>query len=227
MTAGTASQRTLAIREAKFPRKSQVIPYGRCRRFLPSFLATNKYDVAALDEEIEHVKLKAKNELNDWKRAEYKRNQSALEVLKETLTKLKSKKFLFSVGPADHTLLIEEVRINSRADPIITFTEKDGTLRSGGCVTFFAATKQARRNIEERRKLVAAILHWSMQDAGGNIVPLEKLCIAYDVFGGEITSAPKAIDKLRANIRGSCKEAAKLWDGVAPPNDYDGPDWES
>jgi hypothetical protein len=225
MTADTAGQRNAAIREAKFPRKGQVIPYGGSRRFVGPFLSSNAYDVAALDHQIERHKERHKTEERPWHKAEEKRNQTALEKLKETLTKLRAKKFTFAAGPHDLTMAIEQVRVNTRLDPLIFWAGKDGVMRSGGCVMFFAASVLSRKKIEERRKLVAALIYWSMQEAGGNIEPLEKLCVSFDLFGGEIIAAPKAIDRLRGSIRVSCREAATLWDGVEPPEGYDGPDW--
>ncbi len=226
MTADTARQRNAAIREAKFPRKGQVIPYGGSRRFVGPFLSSNAYDKSALDHQIERYKERHKTEMRPWHKAEAKRNQTALERLKEVLAKVRAKKFTFAAGPHDLTMMVEQVRVNTRLDPLIFWAGKDGVMRSGGCVMFFAASAVSRKRIEERQKLVAALIHWAMQDAGGNIAPLEKLCVSFDLFGGEIVSAPTAIDRLRGNIRVACQEAATLWDKVEPPDGYDGPDWQ-
>jgi hypothetical protein len=117
------------------------------------------------------------------------------------------------------------VRTNTRLDAGLIEEAADGSAYGGGCVLFTASTDASRKYIEERRKNVAAIVMWSLEKAGGNIEPLPRLCLSFDVFGETVIKAPTSVERLRANTRQSCVEVAGAWDRVAPPPGYDGPDW--
>jgi hypothetical protein len=156
-------------------------------------------------------------------RDEMKRCIESIAAFKRTFSKRRLRRYQFIRGPTDLTMKLDGVRVNARLDASITETGTDGVSYSGGCVLFMASTDAARRNIESRRNSVAALVNWSLE--GGNIDPLPRLCLSFDVFGETITRAPTAIDRLRNAIESSCGEAAARWDKVAPPNDYDGPPW--
>ncbi|MBV9509301.1 MAG: hypothetical protein JO303_03340, partial [Caulobacteraceae bacterium] len=114
--------------------------------------------------------------------------------------------------------------INARLDPpAIERKAEDAFV--GGCVLFFSNTEDGRRNIEDRRKFVAATVHWALDSHEQNIAPLPKLCISFDVFGNEIIRAPTSFQRLRKTMTDACREAAAKWPGVEPPQGYDGPDW--
>jgi hypothetical protein len=44
----------------------------------------------------------------------------------------------------------------------VTETDDAGVAYSGGCVLFIANTDAARKNVEERRKAVAALIYWEL-----------------------------------------------------------------
>ena len=221
----TAGQRETVIRNAKFPRKPAVVPYTRSRHSIEAFLAGNSGNLSRLDEDLERLEAHLRREPEGWMKTELRRNIDAIEAFKKAFTKTRAKRFRFVVGPTDMTMLIGGVRINARLNLTVTETTDAGVTHSGGCTLLIANTEAARKKIEERRKAVAALIHWGLQSGGSNIEPLERLCFSFDVFGLTITTAPKAIDRLRANITSACDEATARWPHVAPPSGYDGPDW--
>lgn len=120
---------------------------------------------------------------------------------------------------------IEGVRLNTRLDARLLEMAADGTGYGGAVVLFIAGGEASRKNLDERSKIVAAMVHWRLETLGGNIEPLAQRCMSFDVFGKSITKAPRAIDRLRANVQSSCRETSGSWDSVAPRSGYDGPDW--
>ena len=224
--AGTASRRETVIRSAKFPRKSAVIPYTHAKRIIGDFLSENTGNLDAVDEALGRLQAKLRREPDGWTRDEIQRNINAIEAFKGAFKKSRMKRLAFAPGPADLVMNLDGVRINTRLDARLLETDEDGAAFGGGVVLFTASTDASRSRIDERSKVVAAMVHWSLEEAGGNIEPLAKLCLSFDVFGMKITKAPKAIDRLRSNIGSSCREVASSWDGVAPPRSYDGPDWQ-
>jgi hypothetical protein len=56
---------------------------------------------------------------------------------------------------------------------------------------------------------------------GQGQVTVERLTTQLRALGISI----KVVERLRANIRSSCREAASCWDRIEPPEGYDGPDW--
>lgn len=172
------------------------------------------------------ARLAAKERREDgYNSDEAKRCQAAINAFKETFAATGARKYRFLPGPQDITLKTGNVRINIRLDAPLIEEASDGQTFSGGCVLVMAGTPEARKNIEERRKYVAALIHWALQEGSTQIEPLPRLCMSIDPFGEAITKAPTAIERLRRTMTSSCHEAAARWADIAPPSAYDGPDW--
>lgn len=225
MVAASASQRETVVRSAKFPRTTAVVPYTASRRIITDFLPNHEKGLDRIDSQITRLETQLRREPDGWNQDEIKRNLEALDAFKEAFARRRLKKVKFTSGPTDMTMILEGVRVNTRLDAGIIETRDDGAAYSGGVVLFLASGGGSRKKVDERTKTVAAMVHWNLQEIGGNIEPIPRLCMSFDVFGGEVTKAPSAIDKLRANVRSSCKEAASNWAKVEPPPSYDGPDW--
>lgn len=188
-------------------------------------MAQNTGDLTAFDDDIARLETRWRREPDGWMKTELRRNIDAIKEFKKAFTKTRAMKYKFIPGPTDMTVVLERVRLNVRMDVTLSEEDNTGTTHIGGCVMILAAGGQARKNIQERSKAVAALIHWGLQVTNDNVEPLERLCMSFDVFGAKITKAPKAIDRLRANMTTACKEAAASWDGVEPPKGYDGPNW--
>lgn len=225
MRAATASQRETVIRSAKFPRTSAVVAYTPMRRIVSDLLPTAGGGIGQIDDHIDRLATRLRREPDGWMQDELKRNIEALQAFKEAYRTCRLSKVQFAPGPADLTMPIEGVRINVRLDARVIQTADDGSANSGGLALFVASGEASRKNLADRCKIVAAMIHWTLEHIGGNIEPLPKLCISFDVFGRTATKAPTSIDRLRANVHSSCREAARAWPDVEPPAGYDGPDW--
>jgi hypothetical protein len=223
--AGSASQRETVMRAAKFPRTTAVVAYAASRRIIADFLPNQQEGLLRLASQVARLEVQLRRERDGWMQDELKRNIEALNAFRATYTAKRLRRLKFTGGPTDLSLNLEGVRINTRLDTGIIETDDNGSAFCGGLVLFLASGATSRKKAEERAKLTAAMVHWNLEEQSSNIEPLARLCLCLDVFGGEITKAPTATDRLRANVKSSCREAASNWDKVEPPPSYDGPDW--
>jgi len=220
-----APQREAVIRKAKFSRKPSVVAYQQITPSLRSFLTGNITDHGYFDSLLQRLDDKAQRE-EGYNRDEALRCMAAVNAfLKTATTKLKMGKARFFAGPQDVAFNVSGVSVNARLDPPVIEERDDGRVFSGGCVLFIANSPEARKNIEERSKIVAAIVHWALGGAASNIEPLARLCMSFDAFGGEVVRAPASFDRLRKRVTASCREVFNGWDHVEPPAGYDGPNW--
>lgn len=225
MQASSASQRETVLRSAKFPRTTAVVPYTQSRRIIADFLPNHEKGFADFDEHVARISAQHRREPDGWNQDELKRNLDALEAFKSLFSAKRLMRLSFFAGPTDLTMNVSGVRVNTRLDASVNEIDKAGARYSGGLILMLAGGEAGRKNFDERAKTAAALVHWSLEQLGGNIEPLAKLCLAVDVFGGSVTKAPTAIDRLRANVRSACGEAASNWPKIEPPPSYDGPDW--
>jgi hypothetical protein len=219
-----AGQREAVIRKAKFPRKSAVVAYQQVTPVFRRFMTGNTSDLSFFDEPIQRLEAKARREVG-YPRDEALRCIAAIEAFKIAFAKVDLGNAEFVPGPRDVTFKVEGVSINVRLDPPIIERTADGSNFSGGCVMLLSSSPEARRNIESRRKNVAAIAHWALEKIDSNQEPAAKLCLSFDAFGGKIISAPQAVERLRKRVAAACREAGDSWHRVEPPAGYDGPAW--
>jgi len=224
LTTTNAKQREGVIRKAKFPRKVSVVAYSQALPAIGKFLASNSPDLSYFDDAIARLAAKELRE-DGYNKDEAKRCQAAIEAFKQTFPSVANRKYRFTAGPQDLAFKIADVRVNVRLDAPVVEEAKDGQLFSGGCVLVMASTPDACKNIEDRRKHVAALVHWALQDTSSQIEPLPRLCMSFDPFGGEVIKAPTATERLRNTMTASCREVASGWNSIEPPSGYDGPDW--
>ena len=126
-------------------------------------------------------------------------------------------------GPVDLAFLREGVLINSRLDAQLFRTTGDETV-TGGVVLFYASTAESRKNVDERRRQVASIVRWALEE-NGQMDPHPSLCLSMDIFGDTAVKAPDAMARFRDSVDKSCREASLKWNTIEPPSGYDGPDW--
>lgn len=224
LTTLTATQREAVIRKAKFPRKVSVIAYSQALPAIGKFLSSNTGDTSYFADILERLAAKERRE-QGYNRDEAKRCQAAIEGFIETFGQSNLKRCQFSQGPKDLSISISGVRVNVRLDAPIFEEAPDGQGYTGGCVLILASTDDARKNIEDRKKHVAALIQWALENSSSQFEPLSRLCMSLDPFGGDVVRAPKSFDRLRKSIASSCHEVASRWDDIEPPAGYDGPNW--
>jgi len=218
-----AGQRDAVIRKAKFPRKAAVVAYQQVVPAFRSFLAKPGDGFVQLDALADRLRAKALRE-EGYNQLEAQRCVLAIEAFKKAYGAAKWGKVQFLAGPQDITSKVAGVTVNVRLDPPIIEQTGDQSY-GGGCVMFLASTPDARKNIEDRRKYVAAIAHWSLDGADANLQSHPRVCMSFDVFGNELTRAPTSFQRLRKTMTDTCREAFVKWPDIEPPAGYDGPEW--
>ena len=196
--------------------------YSQIKPDICRFLAGNTGDLSYFDGSLERLAAKARNDPKPSAQMEARRCHGAIEAFKESFTAGRAKNYSFTQGSSS-ILKLEGVNISIRMDAGVVETDAKGNAHSGGCILFMSQSAAARKNIEARRRHVAAVVHWVLE--GGQMEPLPKLCMSFDVFGNRLEKAPAAFTRLRADMRDSCREVASRWEEVEPPSGYDGPDW--
>lgn len=219
-----APQRETVIRRAKFPRKPSLIAYQQASTEIGRFLSGDTSDLASFDPALERLKAKARREMG-YNRDEALRCIAAIEEFRKTFRKHRASRHRYADGQHDVPMTIGGVRINVRLHSSIIEEAPDGQTYCGGCVLFLANSDDVRKGIEARRRQVASMIHWALEETQRNMEPLPRLCMSIDPFGGTIVKASAANERFRHAVTLSCQEAADWWDRVEPPDGYDGPAW--
>lgn len=221
MSTTDAGQRDRIIRSAKFPKKIPVAAYGHARNAIQRFWNSGRSLEDHFEAPLDKLRRIARNEAD--RRDEALRCISAIDRFKALYAAKRWPNLKFEGGPVDLAFKRQNVTINTRLDCQLYRTIGDETV-TGGIVMFYGNTPDSRKNIDERRKQVASLIRWSLEE-NGQIDPLPSLCLSMDIFGDVATKAPEAKDRFRETVDRSCREAALKWDSIEPPSGYDGPDW--
>lgn len=217
-----AGQRDRIIQQAKFPKKVPVAAYGQARQAIQGFWG---YKGSATDHfQLPLAKLERQARNDPDKRDEALRCIAAIERFQAIYGARKWTGITISPGPVDLAFSREGVTINTRLDAQLFRTVRDEPM-TGGVVLFYASTAESRKNIEDRRKQVAAVVRWALEESGQMEVH-PSLCLSMDIFGDTAIKASDAIGRFRESVDRSCREAALKWDTIEPPPGYDGPSWK-
>jgi hypothetical protein len=220
MATTNASQREKVIQDAKFPRKKPITAYQLPRREIQRFFTSGKGDVSFFD--LARSKLEHTIQVDEERRAEARQDLKALDAFIALYKAKRWNKLEMGLSGVDVPVVISKVPVNVRLNATLFETSKEGVRSSGGIVLFMAQTANARKNIEERRRQVCQLILWALE-TNANVEPLPRLCMSMDVFGGEIVKAQEVSERFRDYARSACREAARSWDAVQPPANYDGP----
>lgn len=217
-----AGQRDRVIQQAKYPKKVPVAMYGQARRAIQSFWGAGTSAPGHFDLTLDKLQRQARNEAD--RRDEALRCIAAIERFQALYGAKRWNGLTLTSGPVDLAFRRSDVLINVRLDCQIFKTIGDETV-TGGVVLFYANTPDSRKNMDERRRQVASLVRWALEE-NGQIEPLPSLCLSFDIFGDAVVKSPDAKDRFREAVDQSCKEVALKWDSIEPPSGYDGPDWQ-
>ena len=217
-----ALQRDRIIQQAKFQKKIPVAAYSQARATIQKFWGGDSTPRKHFELPLSKLRRVAENDAD--RRDEALRCIAAIEAFKASYASKRWKGLAVQPGPVDLSLSREGVAINARLDCQL-FREVDGETVTGGVVLFYANTPDSRKNIEVRRRQVASMIRWALEE-NGQMEPRPSLCLSFDIFGNEIVRSPDAKDQFRDAVDRSCREVALKWRTIEPPAGYDGPDWE-
>ncbi|MEP9352108.1 hypothetical protein ABLE93_00765 [Xanthobacter sp. KR7-65] len=215
-----APQRTRIIRAAKFPKKVEVAAYGQIRAPLQSALLKPDFDRGDLEFLADKLATKATREIG-YARDEALRCEKAVRAFIDLMRPKSFSKVQISAAPSSLSIIQSGVRLKITMDASVS-AETDGVMNSGGIVLLYAFAAD-RGPMKDRLGAMTSLLLWALE--GAQMEPLPRLCIGVDLAGGEIVKASASYTRFRQHVADSCHEIAARWDGIEPPDDYDGPDW--
>lgn len=208
------------IRSAKFPKKVEVAAYSQVRDALKKSLLKTDFGHDDLEFLADRMDAKARTEAG-WHKSEALRSAQAVRAFQDTFKQKSFKKYALAPAPKNLSVKISGVKLNVSMDAAIT-QERKGTTFAGGLILKYAFGVD-RSSVDKELANAAGLLLWALE--GGQMEPLPRLCMAVDLAEHRAVKASASHTRFRQDIFDSCTEIAALWDGVEPPDDYDGPDW--
>ena len=215
-----ATQRTKLICAAKFPKKIEVASYTQVRTQLRAALTKPEFDRDGLDFLAEKLDGKARTE-SGYNRDEALRCAKALRAFQDTFNPKAFARYTIFASAKALTKTVAGVRINVSLDAAVTST-KGGNTSAGGIVMLYAFSAD-RSDVPSRLAAASNLIFWALE--GGQMPPLPRLCMAVDLAEKSIVNASESFQRFRERVTDSCSEVAARWGSIAPPPDYDGPEW--
>ena len=220
LATSNATQRGRVIRSAKFPKKVEIAAYSQVRDALKKSLFKADFGHSDLDLLADRMDAKARRE-SGWHKSEALRSAQAVRAFQETFKQSSFKKYAISPAPKNLSVRISGVKLNVSMDAALTQDHK-GTTFAGGLILKYAFGAD-RSSVSKELANAAGLLLWALE--GGQMEPLPRLCLAVDLAEHNAVKASASHTRFRQDVTDSCAEIAALWDGIEPPDDYDGPDW--
>lgn len=215
-----ATQRTKTVRAAKFPQVNQVSAYSPVRSALQKALTKQDFGRDDLAFLLARIEAKMATEVGQAKNNS-RLCAKAVECFMDTFTPRALARCSIVPSPKKLSVNVKGVKINVSLDAMVTETKGDDT-NVGGIVLTYAFSAD-RGPIIDRQATVAGLILWALE--GGQMPPLPRLCMSVDLAEKHIVKASASHERFRSKVTDTCEEVAVKWDGVEPPDDYDGPDW--
>lgn len=215
-----ARQRTRVICAAKFPRKVEVAAYSQVRTALRRALPAPGFDREGLSRLADTLAAKARREAG-YARDEALRCERAVRSFLQTFGPRTLNRVEIEPAPRNLAMALEGVRIKVSLDALLT--ESNGETTCAGGIVLLYAFSSDRSAVAERLSTAAGLMLWSLES--GQMEPLPRLCMAADLAEHNLVRASASHSRFRSRVQDSCHEIAARWDAIAPPPDYDGPDW--
>ena len=219
MAAENAWGREAVLRAAKFPEPTEEEPYPLARAAVQKFFARRRDDPVYFD--------RARGEIQARiRRAEIPpgygaQEAGALRAFKNTYDARRWSKYDFSPAPASCEFVVEGVRVSLQLDTQITEQSGPegatgifvGPAFAGGVVVVLASSPEAPTPIEVRRRQTCQLIYWALEESV-SLTPLPRLCMVFDVFGGEVVKGTEYCAQFRKRAERACRAIAAAWPEV-------------
>jgi hypothetical protein len=223
----SSTRRTTIIREARFPKTSQVAQYVKAREGLVNFLTDGTRSYRHISDAVDYLeKRRLKPDATPWTKRDCQGSVEAFDAFqrgynKIGLAKLDCRPVQGRLPPLDQWPTKVSVAINFT----IHKPSPGGKDRIGGAVLLFSKGESSSKARIERSKTIAGLIYTFCNRFYSSLgVPDPSLCLAVDVFGGVAYQPQGTFAKKLRNVEDACEEIAARWETVRPPDDYDGPE---
>jgi hypothetical protein len=223
----SSTRRTSIIREARFPKTSQVAQYDKAREGLVNFLTDGTRSYKHLADATDYLeKREKKPDVSDWVRRDSRGSLEAIEAFQRSYNKLAIHKLdCRPVHGRQPHLDMWPTRISVAMNFTVHKPVPKGKDQIGGAILLFSKGESSTKNRIERSKTIAGLIYTHcnrFMTALG--VPDPTLCFAIDVFSGVAHTPQGTFTRKLRNVGDACDEIAARWKTIPPPADYDGPD---
>jgi hypothetical protein len=223
----SSTRRTTIIREAKFPKTSQVAQYDGSREALVNFLSDGTRNFRHFADAVGHLERReSRPGASDWLRRDSRNSIEAIAAFQSSYNKTGLNK-LDCTRPSQRLPALEmwATRVTVSVDLIARRNVKEGPDEIGGIVFLFSRGEKSTATRLERSKTIAGLIYTFAREHLSSIgEPSPSLCLAVDVFPGVAHKPPGTFVRKLRNIEDACNEISDRWARVLPPDDYDGPD---
>jgi hypothetical protein len=225
-SSATSTRRRGIIREARFPKTSQVAQYDRAREGLVNFLddGTRSFrHLAGATEALERREIRP--DATNWIKRDSRFSIEAIDAFQRSYNKLIFPKLdCRAVRGSQPVLDMFPTKIGVTLDFTIHRPTKGGRDQIGAAIFLFSRGETSSKSRVERSKTTAGLIFTHVSRfLGGLGDPDPTICLAVDVFGGVAHTPPGTFSRKLRNVADACEEIAGQWKTVSPPTDYDGP----
>lgn len=209
MIASPARRRRI-VADQKRPREFIVTRYRDAVGAMVEFLAAGGRDDRIITRAI--AELEAKPVSTDFQSQDRDLSIEALESFLDTTDQLDLSGLTVRAGDSDApALLISRVSVSVRPEIVVTGQNRNGG--AIGCVKLYLS-KSFPLNETGATYIGAVLTRFTEEYLAADAMPDYRLCNVVDVFGQQVFTAPRAVQRRQADIEAACEEIALLWNVV-------------
>jgi hypothetical protein len=223
----SSTRRTSIIREARFPKTSQVAQYDKAREGLVNFLTDGTRSYRHLADATDYLERReAKPDATEWVKRDSRGSIEAINAFQRSYNKLAIHKLdCRPVHGRQPHLDMWPTRISVAMNFTVHKPVPGGKDQIGGALLLFSKGESSTKTRIERSKTIAGLIYtFCNRFLMGMGDPDPTLCFAIDVFSGVAHTPQGTFTRKLRNVGDACDEIAARWKTIPPPSDYDGPD---
>ncbi len=226
LAAPNATNRKQILREAKFPSTVPTNRYQDAKSALISHLISRGDAGDLLSKRVQMLHRKADGpDMTDYKRANCSLCIDAIETFQAYEARMGLGKLVL-LKPPTHSarLKISGVHISVSLDFMVEKVSIKGIKSVGGAMLVFFKGSETDRSMLTRCNAITLLIQEILKHQLPSDQTLDPtLCMAIDVFGGNIHRAKGPQKPLLKTVENSCGEVASMWPSIDPPPKYNGP----
>jgi hypothetical protein len=224
----SSTRRTSIIREARFPKTSQVAQYGKAREGLVNFLTDGTRSYRHIADAIDYLeKRRLKPDATPWVKRDCQGSVEAFDAFHRAYNKLGLAKLdCRPIHGRQPALDMWPTKVSVSMNFTVHKPVAGAKDRIGGAILLFSRGETSSKTRIERSKTIAGLIYTFCNRFHASLgTPDPALCLAVDVFGGVAHTPQGTFAKKLRNVEDACDEIADRWKRITAPDDYDGPDF--
>jgi hypothetical protein len=200
------ARRHKIVEDQKNPPTFMVTWYQDAQDAISEFILGGCTDETVLHDAI--TRLSRKTVKNDFEKSRNLTNVEALNSFLNSYQELETKNVTFSAAPVNPPKIeYSGVQVSVRPEILI---KDNQTKEIIGCLKLYFS-KEHHLNSETGAYLGAILNQYASKHLGAGANIKSKFCVAVDVLGQKIFTAPKAISRRITNVRAACEEIRLIW----------------